>query len=106
MLLSKIPGNRTVGFRRSKKGKRSTWSRLRVDPGFVEFPQTPRGRSFSLLVFIPFLRVFPCFGWFEAVRGRLIGPKAWDRIVTKFLSQGAAVAALGAVWSLIPEFLL
>ena len=32
------------------------------------------------------------------MRGRLIGPKAWDRIVTKFLSQGAAVAALGAVW--------
>ena len=28
----------------------------------------------------------------------MIGPKAWDRIVTKFLSQGAAVAALGAVW--------
>ena len=32
------------------------------------------------------------------MRGRLIGPKAWDRIVTKILSQGAAVAALGAVW--------
>ena len=28
----------------------------------------------------------------------MIGPKAWDRIVTKFLSQGAAVASLGAVW--------
>ena len=43
MFLSKISGNRTVGFRRSKKGKRSTRSRLRVDPGFVEFPQTLRG---------------------------------------------------------------
>ena len=52
MLLSKIPRNRTVGFRRSKKGKRSTRSRLRVDPGFVEFPQTPRGRIFSLLGFL------------------------------------------------------
>ena len=30
----------------------------------------------------------------------MIGPKAWDRIVTKLLSQGAAVAALGAVWLL------
>ena len=30
----------------------------------------------------------------------MIGPKAWDRIVTKFLSQGASVAALGAVWVL------
>ena len=58
MLLSKIPGNRTVGFRRSKKGKRSTRSRLRVDPEFVEFPQTPRGRIFSLL---EFLLPFKCF---------------------------------------------
>ena len=32
-------------------------------------------------VLFPFLSVFPCFGWFEAVRGRLIGPKTWDRIV-------------------------
>ena len=24
-------------------------------------------------------------GWFKAVRGRLIGPKTWDRIVGKFL---------------------
>ena len=58
MLLSKISGNRTVGFRRSKKGKRSTRSRLRVDPGFVEFPQTPRCRIFSLL---EFLLSFKCF---------------------------------------------
>ena len=58
MLLSKIPGNRTVGFRRSKKGKRSTRSRLRVDPGFVEFPQTPRGRIFSLLEFYSHFKCF------------------------------------------------
>ena len=58
MFLSKIPGNRTVGFRRSKKGKRSTQSRLSVDPRFVEFPQTPRGRIFSLL---EFLLPFKCF---------------------------------------------
>ena len=32
------------------------------------------------LGFIPILSVFRCFGWFEAVRGRLIGPKTWDRI--------------------------
>ena len=35
-------------------------------------------------VLFPFLRVFRCFGWFEAVRGRLIGPKTWDRIVGNF----------------------
>ena len=32
------------------------------------------------------------------MRGRLIGPKAWDWIVTKVLSQGAAMDALGVVW--------
>ena len=37
------------------------------------------------LSFIPILSVFRCFGWFEAVRGRLIGPKTWDRIVGIFL---------------------
>ena len=58
MLLSKIHGNRTVGFRRSKKGKRSTQSRLRVDPGFVEFPQTPRGRIFFILGFLLPLKCF------------------------------------------------
>ena len=36
-LLSRNTRNRTVGFRRSKKGKRSTRSRLRVDPGFASF---------------------------------------------------------------------
>ena len=77
-LLSKIPSNRTVGFRRSKKGKRSTQSRLRVDPEFVEFPQTPRGRISPYLGFIPILSVLLMFQLFEAVRGRLIGPKTWD----------------------------
>ena len=37
MLLSKIPGDPTVGGFWSKKGKRSTRSRLRVDPGFASF---------------------------------------------------------------------
>ena len=58
MLLSKIPGNRTIGIRRSKKGKRSTQSRLRVDPGFVEFPQTPRGKISPYLGFIPIIKCF------------------------------------------------
>ena len=80
MLLSKIPGNRTVGIRRSKKGKRSTRSRLRVDPGFVECPQIQRGRISPYLGFILILSVLLMFRLFEAVRGRLIGPKTWDRI--------------------------
>ena len=66
VLLSKISGNRTVGFRRSKKGKRSTRSRLRVDPGFVEFPQTPTGRIFSLLGFYSHLNVLLMFRLNEA----------------------------------------
>ena len=36
------------------------------------------------LVFIPSLSVFQCFGWIEALNGRLIGPKTWDRIVGIF----------------------
>ena len=55
---------------------------------------TPDLRSFDklrevgvspYLGFTLYLCVFQCFGWFEAVRGRLIGPKTWDRIVKFFL---------------------
>ena len=51
-----------------------------MDPGFVEFPQTPRGRISPYLSFIPILSVLRMFRLFEAVRGRLICPKTWDRI--------------------------
>ena len=54
------------------------------------------------LSFIPILRVFRCFGWFEAVRGRLIGPKTWDRIVGIFLRFSLVAVSVqshvGAVW--------
>ena len=36
------------------------------------------------LGFTLYLSVFQCFGLFEGVRGRLIGPKTWDRIVGIF----------------------
>ena len=55
--------------------------------GFKEFPQTPRGRGFSLLGFIPYLRNMLMLGLVEAVRGRLIGPKTWDRIVWIYGTQ-------------------
>ena len=51
---------------------------------------TPDLRSFDklhevgvspYLCFTLYLSVFQCFGWFEALNGRLIGPKTWDRIV-------------------------
>ena len=46
----------------------------------MEFPQTPKGRISLYLGFIPILSVLRMFRLFEAVRGRLIGPKTWDRI--------------------------
>ena len=51
---------------------------------FRDFPQTPRGRGFSLLGFILCLRTMLMLELVEAVRGRLIGPNSWDRIVMIF----------------------
>ena len=39
------------------------------------------------LGFIPSLSVFQCFGWYEALNGRLIGPKTWDQIVEIFFEN-------------------
>ena len=33
-----------------------------------------------------YLSVFQCFGWFEALNDRLIGPKTWDQIIGNFLN--------------------
>ena len=77
-------GDPTVGGLRDKKENCSTRRGLRVGTGFREFPQTPRGRGFSLLAF------YSCFKYFtnveskETVRGRLIGPKTWNRIIGNF----------------------
>ena len=49
-LLSKIYGNRTVGFRRTKRQSQSTNLELRVGIKILEFSQTPRGREFLTLV--------------------------------------------------------
>ena len=47
------------------------------------------------LGFTLYLSVFQCFGWFETVGGRLIGPKTWDRIVEIFLNiLGQSVAVV------------
>ena len=54
---------------------------------FWEFPQTPRGKGFSLLGFILCLRAMLMFELVEAVRGRLIGSKTWDRIVWIYGTQ-------------------
>ena len=48
-LLSKIYGNRTLGFSRSKRQSRSMHRELHVGTKILEFRQTPRGREFSYL---------------------------------------------------------
>ena len=70
--------------------------------GFMKFPQTPRGRIFSLLEFYSHLNVLLMFRLNEAVRDRLIGPKTWDRIdrifERKMEQPVTAPWLLGAVW--------
>ena len=62
MLLSKISGDPTVGGLRSKKGKRSTRSTLRVDPGFAIFDKLQE------VGFSPYLRFIPIFKGFSMFR--------------------------------------
>ena len=62
MLLSKIPGDPTVGGLQSKKGKRSTRSRLCVDPGFASFDKLQE------VGFSPYLRFIPIFNGFSMFR--------------------------------------
>ena len=85
MLLSRISEDPTVGGLRGKKEKCSTRDRLRVVSGIGSFFKLLEVGFSPYLSFILILSVFRCFGWFEAVRGRLIGPKTWDRIVEIFL---------------------
>ena len=77
-------GDPTIGSLRDKNESFYTRRGLRVGTRFWEFPQTPRGRGFSLLGFILCLRTMLMLELVEAVRGRLIGPKSWDRIVMIF----------------------
>ena len=57
-LLSKNTGDPTVGSVRDKKENCSTRRGLRMGTGFREFPQTPRGRGFSLLGFYSRFKYF------------------------------------------------
>ena len=61
-LLSKISEDLTVGSLRDKKGSYSTRIGLPVSTGFREFPQTLRGRGFSLLGFYTLFKCFSMFG--------------------------------------------
>ena len=61
-LLSKIPGDPTIGILWSKKESCSTQRGLRVGSSFRVFRQTPRGRGFILL---GFSTLFKCFIMFR-----------------------------------------
>ena len=81
-----------------------------MDPRFSSFDNLQEVGFSPYLSFTLILSVFRCFGWFEAMRGRLIGPKTWDRIVGIFL--GFSVLAVtaqkfrGLFGVLIPKYLL
>ena len=80
MLLSRISEDPIVGRLRDKKEKRSTRSRLRVDSGIGSFFKLLEVGFSPYLSFYSHLNVLLMFRLNEAVRGRLIGPKTWDRI--------------------------
>ena len=75
----------TVGGLRGEKEKRSTRDRQRVDSGIGIFFKLLEVGFSPYLSFTPFLSVLQMFRLNEAVRGRLIGPKTWDRIVRNSL---------------------
>ena len=60
-LLSSFPANPTVGSLWDKKESCSTRRGLRVGTGFRKFPQTPRGKGFSLLGFYTLFKYFSMF---------------------------------------------
>ena len=64
MLLSRIPGDLTVGGLRDKKEKCSTRSRLRVDSGIGSFFKLLEVGFSPYVCFIP---IFKCFSMFRLV---------------------------------------
>ena len=102
MLLSRIPGDPTVGSLQGEKEKRSTRGRLRVDSGIGSFFKLLEVGFSPYLGFTPISNVSLMFRMNEAMRGRLIGPKTWDRIVRNslgfFSPSVTAPRLLGAVW--------
>ena len=71
-----------VGTRREAalRGEGFAWV-----PDLRSFDKLREVGDLSYLGFTLYLSVLKCFGWFGAVRGRLIGPKTWDRIMENVL---------------------
>ena len=98
MLLSRKSGDPTVSRLRDKKEKRSTRSRLRVDSEIGSFFKPIEVGFSPYLSFILILSVLQMFESKEAVRGRLIGPKTWDRIIGIFfwkMLEAVSVQSVG-----------
>ena len=55
-----------------------------MDPRFASFDKLQEVGFSPYLCFIPIFKGFSMFRLFEVVRGRLIGPKTWDRIDKNF----------------------
>ena len=99
VLLSRMSGDPIVSGLRGEKEKRSTQSRLRVDPGFVSFDKLQEVGFSLYLGFILILNVLLMLRLNEAVRGRWIGPKTCDRIDIIFeRKMEQPVTAPRAVW--------
>ena len=64
MLLSRIPGDPTVGGLQDKKEKCSTWSRLRVDSGIGSFFKL---FEVGVSTYLCFILIFKCFSMFRLV---------------------------------------
>ena len=84
MLLSRMSEDLTVSGLRGEKEKLSTRGRLRMDSGIGSFFKLLEVGFSPYLGFIPIFSTFRMFRLNEAVRGRLIGPKTWDRIIGNF----------------------
>ena len=83
-LLSRIPGDPTVGRLRDKKEKCSTRRGLRVDSGIRSFFKLLKVGFSPYLSFYSHLSALRMFELMKAIRGGWIGLKPWDRITMKF----------------------
>ena len=74
-------GDPTVGSRRSKKERCLRDEAYAWAPVLRSFDKLLEVGVSPYLGFTLHLSTLQCFGWFEALNGRLIGPKTWDQIV-------------------------
>ena len=70
-----------VGTRRKAalRGETYAWA-----PDLRSFDKLREVGGSPYLGFTLYLNVLQCFGWFEALNGRLIGLKTWDRIIRNY----------------------